>query len=136
MASFAFELVSPERLLISEPANEVTVPGVEGEFTVMAQHAPFITVLRPGIVRIKLASGTEQAIYVRGGFAEVNPDGLTILADFALPAAELTTDAFARETQVAENALSHAHSDEAKRKAQERLAWLNDLKASRSAAAH
>ena len=71
MASFAFELVSPERLLLSEPATEVTVPGVEGEFTVMAQHAPFITVLRPGVVRIKLASGTEQSVYVRGGLAEL-----------------------------------------------------------------
>ena len=136
MASFAFELVSPERLLLSEPANEVTVPGVEGEFTVMAQHAPFITVLKPGIVRIKLASGTEQSVYVRGGFAEVNPDGLTILADFALPAAELNAEAFARETAVFDAALGHTHSDEAKRKAQERLAWLNDLKAGESAAAH
>lgn len=136
MASFAFELVSPERLLLSEPATEVTVPGVEGEFTVMAQHAPVITVLKPGIVRIKLASGTEQLVYVRGGFAEVNPDGLTILADFALPASELNADAFARETKLAEDALAHAHSDETKRRAQERLAWLNDLKASQSAAAH
>ncbi len=133
MASFTFELVSPERLLISEPADEVTVPGVEGEFTVLAQHAPFITVLRPGIVTVKTAAET-QRLYVRGGFAEVNPDGLTILADFALPAAELDGAAFAREVEIAEAAFGHAHSDEAKRRAQERLDWLKDLRT--TAAAH
>jgi F-type H+-transporting ATPase subunit epsilon len=133
MASFTFELVSPERLLISEPADEVTVPGVEGEFTVLAQHAPFITVLRPGIVTVKTAAET-QRLYVRGGFAEVNPDGLTILADFALPAAELDGAAFAREVEIAEAALGHAHSDEAKRRAQERLDWLKNLRT--TAAAH
>ena len=135
MASFAFELVSPERLLISGQADEVTAPGTEGEFTVLAQHAPFITVLKPGIVTVK-AGGTTQRLYVRGGFAEVTPEGLTILADFAVPAEELTGALFARETEIAEAALGHAHSDEAKRRAQERLNWLNDLKAAQGAAAH
>jgi F-type H+-transporting ATPase subunit epsilon len=134
MASFAFELVSPERLLISEQADEVTVPGVEGEFTVLALHAPFITVLRPGFVTVKTGAET-QRLYVRGGFAEVNPDGLTILADFALPAAEFDA-AFADEVRIAEAALGHAHSDEAKRRAEERLNWLKDLRATAGAAAH
>src|SRR5690606_37010340 len=135
MASFAFELVTPERLLISGQADEVTVPGVEGELTVMAQHAPFITALRPGIVAVK-TGGATQRLYVRGGFAEVNPDGLTILADYAIAAEELNGDAFAREAAIAEAALGHAHSHEARRKAQERIAWLNDLKATQGAAAH
>ena len=135
MASFAFELVSPERLLISGQADEVTVPGMEGEFTVLAQHAPFITVLRPGFVTVK-TGGSTQRLYVRGGFAEVNPDGLTILADFAMAAEDFDGAAFARETKLAEAALGHAHSDEAKRKAQERLNWLGDLRAGASAAAH
>jgi F-type H+-transporting ATPase subunit epsilon len=127
MASFAFELVSPERLLISEQADSVTASGVEGEFTVMAQHAPFITVLKPGFVRIKTAAGAEQSFYVRGGFAEVNPEGLTILADYAVPAKELDKAIYAREIEIAEAALGHTHSDEAKRRAQERLYWLRDL---------
>jgi F-type H+-transporting ATPase subunit epsilon len=135
MASFAFELVSPERLLISGQADEVTAAGVEGEFTVLAQHAPFLTVLKPGIVTVKSGGGT-QRLYVRGGFAEVNPDGLTILADFAIPVEELTAAVFAKEIEIAEAALAHAHSDEAKRRTQERLAWLNDLKAAQGAAAH
>jgi F-type H+-transporting ATPase subunit epsilon len=133
MASFAFELVSPEKLLISEQAEAVTAAGVEGEFTVLAQHAPFITVLKPGFVRIKTAGGSEQSFYVRGGFAEVNPDGLTILADFAVPAAELDGAVFAREVEIAEAALGHAHSDEAKRRALERLNWLKDLRTAASA---
>ena len=135
MATFAFELVSPERLLISEQVDEVTAPGVEGEFTVLAQHAPFITTLRPGIVTVKTA-GNVQRLYVRGGFAEVNPDGLTILADFALPAAELNAEAFARETKLAEDALAHAHDDETRRRAQQRIDWLSDVQKSQSAAAH
>jgi F-type H+-transporting ATPase subunit epsilon len=128
MASFAFELVSPERLLVSEQAESVTAAGTEGEFTVLAQHAPFITVLKPGFVRITTAGGAEQSFYVRGGFAEVNPTGLTILADFAVPAAELDGAVFARELEIAETSLGHAHSDEAKRRAQERLDWLKDLR--------
>lgn len=135
MASFAFELVSPERLLISGQADEVTAPGVEGEFTVLVNHAPFITVLKPGIVTVK-SGGNTQRLYVRGGFAEVNPEGLTILADFAVPVEELTSAVFAKETEIAEAVLAHAQSDEAKRRATERLNWLNDLKASQSAAAH
>lgn len=127
MASFAFELVSPEKLLVSEQAEAVTAAGTEGEFTVLAQHAPFITILKPGFVRLKTAGGTEQSFYVRGGFAEVNPEGLTILADFAVPAAELDATVFAREIEIAKAALGHAHSDEAKRRAQERINWLTDL---------
>ena len=127
MASFAFELVSPERLLISEQAEEVTVPGVEGEFTVLANHAPFITVLRPGIVTIKTGASV-QSFYVRGGFAEVNAEGLTILADYALPAAELNSDALAREIAAAEAALGHATSDETRAKAAQNIAWIKDIR--------
>src|SRR5687767_12434813 len=134
MASFAFELVSPERLLVSEKADAVTAPGIEGEFTVLAQHAPFITVLKPGFVRIT-AGGADKSFYVRGGFAEVNPDGLTILADFAVPAAELD-GIFAREVEIAETSLSLALSDETRRRAQERLDWLKDLRTSAAAGAH
>ena len=77
--TFKFELVSPERVLVSEDASEVIVPGMDGQFTVLAGHAPVISSLRPGTLIIKLASG-ERRVFVRGGIAEVEPDSLTILA--------------------------------------------------------
>ncbi|MEZ5816209.1 MAG: ATP synthase F1 subunit epsilon [Hyphomicrobiaceae bacterium] len=77
--TFKFELVSPERVLVSEDASEVIVPGMDGQFTVLAGHAPVISTLRPGTMIIKLASG-ERRVFVRGGIAEVEPDSLTILA--------------------------------------------------------
>ena len=132
MASFSFELVSPERLLVSEEVDEVVVPGVEGEFTVLAGHAPFITVLRPGIVTIRKA-GSMQRIYVRGGFAEVNPGGLTILADTALPVEDLDAQTFGSEIAAAESAVAAAGTDDARRRAEERLNWLSDLRAGATA---
>lgn len=134
MATFAFELVSPERLLISEQADAVKVPGLEGDFTVLPKHAPFITILRPGFVTVTVA-GKEQRLYVRGGFAEVNLEGLTILADFALPAAEFDA-AFAREVEIAEAAVANASSDEVRVKATQQLAWIKDLKANQASTAH
>jgi len=82
MATFHFDLVSPERLLISGEVNQVDVPGAEGDFGVLAGHAPFVTTLRPGILTIK-RNGGEERIVVFGGFAEVSPSGLTVLADVA-----------------------------------------------------
>lgn len=82
MANFRFELVSPEKLLFSGEVEQVDVPGAEGDFGVLAQHAPMVTTLRPGILTVH-TSGGEQKIIVLGGFAEVSPDGLTVLADTA-----------------------------------------------------
>ena len=78
--SFPFELVSPERLLFSGEVDEVIAPGVEGEFTVLKDHAPFMTTLKPGWVHIKSA-GKDENLFVRGGFADVAPSGCTIRAD-------------------------------------------------------
>ena len=77
--TFNFELVSPERVLVSGEANEVIVPGMDGQFTVMAGHAPVISTLRPGTLVIKSATG-ERRVFVRSGIAEVEPDSLTVLA--------------------------------------------------------
>jgi len=82
MASFHFELVSPEKLLFSGEVEQVDVPGAEGDFGVLAQHAPMVTTLRPGILTVHGAGG-EQKIVVLGGFAEVSADGLTVLAEVA-----------------------------------------------------
>jgi F-type H+-transporting ATPase subunit epsilon len=82
MATFHFELVSPEKLLFSGDVEQVDVPGAEGDFGVLAGHSPMVSTLRPGILTVHGASG-EQKIVVLGGFAEVSADGLTVLADVA-----------------------------------------------------
>jgi F-type H+-transporting ATPase subunit epsilon len=82
MATFHFELVSPEKLLFSGDVEQVDVPGAEGDFGVLAGHAPMVSTVRPGILTVHGASG-EQKIVVLGGFAEVSADGLTVLADVA-----------------------------------------------------
>ena len=77
-----FELVSPEKLVFSGEVEQVDVPGAEGDFGVLAGHAPMVTTLRPGILTVKVGGG-EQKIVVLGGFAEVSAQGLTVLADMA-----------------------------------------------------
>src|SRR5258706_4221431 len=88
MATFHFDLVSPEKLLFSGEVNQVDVPGSEGDFGVLAGHAPLITTLRPGILVIYGERGALR-IVVDGGFAEVGPGGLTVLADMAAPVGEV-----------------------------------------------
>jgi F-type H+-transporting ATPase subunit epsilon len=129
MPTFPFELVSPERLLISEPADEVRVPGTEGEFTVLPGHAPIISSLRPGIVTV-IAGGTTRRLFVRSGLAENTPErGLTILAEEALPAEELDAAKLDQEIQDATENLADATGPETKRRAQEMLDRLRELKA-------
>lgn len=87
MATLHFELVSPEKLVFSGEVEQVDVPGAEGDFGVLAGHAPMVTTLRPGLLTVKAAGG-EQKIVVLGGFAEVSARGLTVLADTANSLAE------------------------------------------------
>ncbi len=94
MATFKFDLVSPEKLLFSGDVDQVDVPGVEGDFGVLAGHAPYVTTLRPGIVTIHGTAGA-QKIVVHGGFAEVSPRGLTVLADVAEAVEDVDRDKFA-----------------------------------------
>src|SRR6202142_2810483 len=82
MATFHFDLVSPEKLLFSGDVEQVDVPGAEGDFGVLANHAPFVATLRPGILTVHGTGGAQQ-IVVLGGFAEVSAQGLTVLADVA-----------------------------------------------------
>ena len=82
------EIVSPERLVISEQARSVTVPGTEGYFTVVGEHAPLMSTLKPGFITVTDMSNVAHVFYVRGGFADVAPTGLTILAEEARPVAE------------------------------------------------
>jgi F-type H+-transporting ATPase subunit epsilon len=91
MATFHFDLVSPEKLLFSGDVEQVDVPGIEGDFGVFAGHAPMVTTLRPGIITVRGASGVEK-IVVLGGFAEVSADGLTVLADTAESVEDMNRD--------------------------------------------
>ena len=86
------EIVSPERLVISEVVASVTVPGAEGYFTVLGDHAPLMTTLKPGFVTVEDKSGVSHVFYVRGGFADISPAGLTILAEEARPVVEFRRD--------------------------------------------
>jgi F-type H+-transporting ATPase subunit epsilon len=82
------EIVSPERLLLSEHVASVTVPGSDGYFTVLGDHAPMMTTLRPGFITVTDKAGLSHVYYVRGGFADVSPEGLTVLAEEAQDVAE------------------------------------------------
>lgn len=86
-----FDLVSPERRLASVQASEVQIPGAEGDFTAMALHAPVITTLRPGVLRVVTPEGTEDYL-VTGGFAEVGAAGTSVLAERAYRKADVTTE--------------------------------------------
>ncbi len=126
MAGLHFELVSPAKLLFSGDVDSVVLPGTEGEMTILPQHAPLLTSLRPGVVVVTSSKGADR-IFVRGGFAEVNPKGLTVLAERAIPIAELDAAALAAQVKDAEEDVADATDDEAKRHAQENLDHLKAL---------
>lgn len=122
-----FELVSPERLLSSGDVQQVVVPGTEGEFTVLVNHAPVLSTLKPGVVTVTDENGSAERIFVRGGFAEVNPAGLTILAEEAVAVSELSADDLAQKIQNAREDVDDATDPEKKRRAQETLDHLTQL---------
>jgi len=90
-----FDLVSPERRLASVAAHEVQIPGTDGDMTAMPDHAPTITTLRPGVLRVVHAGGTDDYV-VSGGFAEITPTTVSVLAEEALPKSEMTRAVFER----------------------------------------
>jgi F-type H+-transporting ATPase subunit epsilon len=130
MPTFHFELVAPERLIFSGEVESVVVPGTEGEFTVLKDHAPVVSGLRPGIVVIEETPAQTRRLFVRGGYAEIAPSGLTILADNALPLEDVDAQKLNDELEVFEEELSRAGTDEAKRIAAEKRDQLCELKAS------
>ena len=93
MANVQFDLVSPERLLASVEASEVQIPGADGDMTAMEGHAPTITTLRPGVLRVVHSGGTDEYV-VSGGFAEITAKGVSVLAEQALPRGEMTQEVF------------------------------------------
>ncbi|MGL4490121.1 MAG: F0F1 ATP synthase subunit epsilon [Rhizobiaceae bacterium] len=127
--AFNFELVSPERLLFSEQVTAVVVPGSDGYFTVMANHAPLMTTIRPGVVEATLASGGTKKLFVRGGFVDVAGSSFTLLAEQAMPLEDLNVDVIASQIKDAEDDVADARSDAKKEAATLKLNQLKELKA-------
>jgi F-type H+-transporting ATPase subunit epsilon len=127
-ATFNFELVTPERLLLSGAAEQVVVPGSEGDFTVLPGHAPVISTLRPGIIEITLADG-KQRVFVKKGVAEADPERLTILAQTAVAVESLDAAAIAAELKTAEAELAEAKDDQSKRLAETLVDLLKRMQA-------
>jgi F-type H+-transporting ATPase subunit epsilon len=126
MASLHFELVSPERLLMSDDVDAVEIPGTEGDMGILPGHAPVLSTLRPGVITVT-RGGKSERIFVRGGFAEVNPQGLTVLAEVAIPVGELDATKIAQQIRNAEDDVNDAKTDETRRRAQENLDHLKAL---------
>ena len=123
MASFPFELVSPTRLVFSGEAEQVDVPGAEGDFGVLPGHAPFISTLKPGVLTIRNGADIKR-YFVSGGFAEVNAEGLTVLAENAVPVEDVDRDAMADAIKSAEKTAADAKDDVARWKAIEAVEQL------------
>ncbi|TIS60915.1 MAG: F0F1 ATP synthase subunit epsilon [Mesorhizobium sp.] len=125
--AFKFELVSPERLLVSEQVESVVIPGAEGEMTVMAHHAPVMTTIKPGVVTVKTAAGKEERYVVFGGFADILPSGCTLLAESATHVNDIDRADIARRIQEAREDAADAKDDEARAKAEQFLSQLTTL---------
>ena len=124
-----FDLVAPERAVASEEVDLVEAPGIEGVFGVMANHAPFMTVLAPGVVRY-VKDGAETRIFVRGGFAEVTPSGLTVLAEEAIPVTEFDREDIKRRIRDCEEDLRDEDTlPETRLRAQAELEHLKEIEA-------
>ncbi len=114
MATFHFDFVGPERTLYSGEVESVQLPGSEGEMTVLPGHAPVLTTLRVGVIVVTESQGNGKRIYVRGGFADVGPTSLTVLAERAAPIEELTPESIDRDIEMVQ--LAHdATEDQQKR---------------------
>lgn len=117
-----FELVSPERLLLSEAVEMVVLPGAEGEFGVLPRHAPTISTLRPGVIRVYEKGAVTERIFVASGFAEVTTTRCTVLADQAVPVDEIDRAATEDNLKSAREDLADAKSDESRAVAERRIA--------------
>lgn len=126
--TFHFELVTPERLLLAGEAEQVVVPGVDGDFAVLSGHAPVISTLRPGIVDITMTD-TKRRVFVKKGVAEADPERLTVLAQTALDVDELDSRRIADELKAAEVELAEAQDDQSKLLAQTLVDQLKRLQA-------
>jgi F-type H+-transporting ATPase subunit epsilon len=128
MATFQFDLVSPDRLLFSDQVDQVDVPGTEGDFGVLAGHAPYVATIKPGIVTVH-KGGDQLRIVVVGGFAEVSAKGLTILADMATPLDEFDRDVLSAQIRDTEEDVADAQDLAQRDRLTRRLDQLTVLQA-------
>jgi F-type H+-transporting ATPase subunit epsilon len=128
MAALHFEFVSPERVLFSGDVDQVDLPGAEGDMGILPLHAPIVTVLRPGIVTV-FNGGRRDPYVVVGGFAEMSPAGLTILADQATPRDEFDMTMLASEIKDAEEDVADAKDDAQRDNLKRHLEQLKSLQA-------
>jgi len=126
-----FELVSPEKLLRSGEVYMVVVPGTEGDFGVLPGHAPLVSTIRPGAIQVFPTSMNDvpERIFIDGGFAEVGPQGLTILAENAVPVGDLDVEGAARDLAAARDALRTATGDAETAAAEKRIERLEAMQA-------
>jgi len=127
--AFKFELVSPERLLVSGEVAQVLIPGSEGDMTILAHHAPLLSTLRPGLLDITLPDGEHRRYFIRDGFAEVGAAGLTVLAETAIDLIELDADQLAQAVKDAEEDVADATEDAVRDRAQTKLDHLRQVQA-------
>ena len=124
-----FDLVSPERMLLSEDVDMVTLPGAEGYFGVLAGHAPVISSLRPGVIEVTGGSTPNLRLFVRGGFAEVDAKKVIVLAEEAIPMADFDVATLDRRIADAEEDLAIAKTDAERAQVSEQLDHLRQLRA-------
>jgi F-type H+-transporting ATPase subunit epsilon len=124
-----FALVSPERELFHGEVDHVVVPGSEGEFGVSPHHAPVMSVVKPGALRV-FNEGAERRIFVNGGFADVTPEGLTVLAEEAVDLADIDAAQLEQQLKNAQEDMRDANNDAARDSAQRAVARLEMMRAS------
>ena len=127
MVKFSFDLVSPERLLLSLEAESVSAPGTEGDFGVYAGHAPMVASLRSGIVEVTGTEDGDHRIYIAGGLAQVTQERVVVLAEEAIPLKDLDRGDLEQRIQDAREDVEDAKDDEARRITEAKLAHLEEL---------
>lgn len=132
---FTFDLVSPEKLLLSEDVEMVVVPGAEGDFGVLIGHAPLISALRPGVIDTYTGTTVEKRIFVAGGFAEVTGERCTVLAEEAMPVEDIDLAEAEARIASAREALGEADNDLARGQAEMALAIGEAMAAAKQSAA-
>jgi len=123
----AFELVSPDRLLISEAVDMVTIPGGEGDFGVLAGHQPIISTVRPGILEVQNEGAAVRRIFVSGGFAEVTNERCAVMTEEAIPVEDINRADIEQRIKDTDEDLAAAKSDHERATLEVRLATLKDM---------
>ncbi|MGF1454354.1 MAG: F0F1 ATP synthase subunit epsilon [Alphaproteobacteria bacterium] len=125
-----FELVSPERLLLSRDVEGVVIPGADGDLTVLPAHMPLMTTIRPGVIEVMGGAVDHPRIFVGGGFAEITPQGLTVLAEEAIPMDQVDPEKLAQRISDLREDVADAKDDDSRLRASDELSDLLQIQAS------